>query len=215
MRPPSGGKRVKGDVTTAPKLMAVDDRSGTPDESLMEAYRDGDLPAFDVLVRRHRHRLLNFLVRMTRNVQMAEEVQADAWLKVHRAASRYEPRARFTTYLFTVAYRQCLTVLETKAHRVHAATVDIRVEEMADRDRAGYAPAGNLSPERQLIVDEQMRRLSREVADLPEAHRAAFLLYYVEGMSCEHVGEVLDLTAKEVKGRLAYARRLLRERVVG
>jgi RNA polymerase sigma-70 factor (ECF subfamily) len=189
----------------------MQDHSSRKDEELMMRYRDGDVSAFDVLVRRHRDGLLNFLYRMTGVRQVAEEVQADAWLKIHRAASRYEPRARFSTYLYTVAYRQCLTVLGAKANKVKPAGVD--PERLDSSPLGGGGSPAWSNPERQVLLDDQMKRLNQEVAGLPEAHRAAFLLYYVEGLSCHETAEVLDLTAKEVKGRLAYARRLLRERV--
>ncbi len=205
---------MNGETSEQRRLTVVGDLGQLPDEELMLRYRDGDRPAFDILVRRHRQRLINFLYRMTANLQMAEEVQAETWLKIHRAASRYEPRAKFTTYLFTAAYRQCLTTLGSKANKVRAATVDVQVQDLSNRAAAvGNRPASP-SPERQVILDEQMRRLNQEVTELPEAHRAAFLLYYVEGLSCQRIGDVLGLTSKEVKGRLAYARRLLRERVV-
>jgi len=205
---------VNTETSQRTQLTVVADLADLTDEDLMERYRDGDRPAFDHLVRRHRQRLINFLYRMTSNLQMAEEVQAETWLKIHRAASRYEPRAKFTTYLFTAAYRQCLTALQSKANKVRAATVDVRVQDLPEGSIGAGTRAPSLSPERQVILDEQLRRLDREIGDLPEAHRAAFLLYYVEGLSCQRIGEVLGLTAKEIKGRLAYARRLLRERVV-
>ena len=199
--------------TSQPQLVAMQDHSALEDEELMMRYRDGDVSAFDALVRRHRDGLLNFLYRMTGVRQVAEEVQADAWLKIHRAASRYEVRARFSTYLYTVAYRQCLTVLGAKANKIRSAGVD--PERLDGSPVVGGGSPARFNPERQVIVDEQMKRLQKEVADLPEAHRAAFLLYYVQGLSCQEVADVLNLTAKEVKGRLAYARRLLRERVAG
>ena len=195
-------------------LVAVEDLSDIGDEDLMLRYKDGDVAAFDILVRRHRNGVINFLYRMTNNRDTAEEVCADTWLKIHRAASRYEPRARFTTYLYTVAYRQCLTVLGSKAQRVQAAGVDVDVLDRASVTGSAHTEGGKLSPEKEVIVDQQLRRLNAEVHNLPEAHRAAFLLYYVEGLSCKDIAGVLNLAAKEVKGRLAYARRLLRERVV-
>ncbi len=199
-------------TTSQPHLVPVEDHSRRKDEELMMRYRDGDVTAFDVLVRRHRDGLINFLYRMTGVRAIAEEVQADAWLKIHRAASRYEPRAAFSTYLYTVAYRQCLTVLGAKANKIRSAGVD---PERFDSSPISGGSHARFNPERQAIVDDQMARLDKEVADLPEAHRAAFLLYYVQGLSCQEVADVLNLTAKEVKGRLAYARRLLRERVAG
>lgn len=197
------------------QLVALEDRSSLGDEDLMLRYKDGDLPAFDLLVRRHRNGLINFLFRMTGNRAMAEEVQADTWLKIHRAAARYEPRAKFSTYLYTVGYRQCLTVLGSKANKVGAAGVDVDVLERNPSVADGGGSTVWTNPEKQTMLDRQIERLNKEVADLPEAHRGAFLLYYVEGLSCNEVADVLELTAKEVKGRLAYARRLLRERVAG
>ena len=195
-----------------PDLVPVADHTGVVDEELMLRYKGGDVAAFDSLVRRHRNGLINFLFRMTAVRAIAEEVEADTWLRIHRAASRYEPRAAFSTFLYTVAYRQCLTVLQSRASKIRSANVD---PETFDHSPAmgGGAPAWS-NPERQTMIDEQIRRLDREIADLPEAHRAAFLLYYAQGLSCDEVAGVLDLAAKEVKGRLAYARRLLRERVV-
>lgn len=194
------------------RLTAVRSRTGQSDEELMLRYKDGDVSAFDVLVRKHRNGLYNFLYRMTRNAAMAEEVQADTWLRIHRAASRYEPRAAFSTFLYTVAYRQCLTVLDCKANKVKPAGVD--PERLDSSPITGSGSPAWSNPERQTLLHDQMKKLNQEVAGLPEAHRAAFLLYYVEGLSCQETAEVLDLTAKEVKGRLAYARRLLRERVI-
>lgn len=196
------------------RLVAVDDFADVADEDLMLRYRDGDVGAFDVLVRRHRRGVLNFLFRMTNDRTVAEEVEGDTWLKIHRAAARYEPRARFTTYLYTVAYRQCLTVLGSKAQRVQAAGVDVDVLDRAVVSGSASTDGPAPDPERQVIVDRQLEALDREVRNLPEAHKAAFLLYYVEGLSCKDIAGVLNLTAKEIKGRLAYARRLLRERVV-
>jgi RNA polymerase sigma-70 factor (ECF subfamily) len=196
------------------KLVAVQDYTGIGDEDLMLRYKDGDVGAFDVLVRRHRRGVINFLFRMTNDRATAQEVEGDTWLKIHRAASRYEPRARFTTYLYTVAYRQCLTVLGSKAQRVQAAGVDVDVLDRAVVSGSAKSDGPAPDPERQVIVDRQLQRLNEEVHNLPEAHKAAFLLYYVEGLSCKDIAGVLNLAAKEVKGRLAYARRLLRERVV-
>jgi len=199
-------------VEGSPNLVSIQNHAGVPDEQLMLRYKDGDIAAFDSLVRRHRNGLVNFLTRMTGIRSTAEEVEADTWLRIHRAAARYEPRAAFSTFLYTVAYRQCLTVLQSKANKIKAADVD---PERLDRSPvgAGRAPAWS-NPERTAIIDDQLKKLNQEVAGLPEAHRAAFLLYYVQGLSCREVAGVLNLTPKEVKGRLAYARRLLRERVV-
>lgn len=194
--------------------MALDaDLARLADEELMGRYRDGEAAAFDVLVRRHRDGVLNFLCRMVRDRSVAEEIQAEVFFRVHRSAPRYEPSAKFTTFLYTIAYRQCLSAVQRKEHRVRTRSAAPDDWGRAPADADGGRPAAD--PERRLILEERMERLAAEVDDLPETHRAAFLLYYLEGLSCQEIAGVLSLSGEEVKGRLAYARRLLRERMGG
>ncbi len=200
------------DSAPRPRLMAMDLRlMELSDEDLMVRYRGGEGAAFDVLVRRHRDPVLNFLFRMTRNRPMAEEVEAEVFYRLHRAAPRYEPTARFTTWLYTIAYRQCLSVLQRKENRLKS--VDVPAEDLERVTTRGQGGSNPPDAENRLLMEERMQKLTREVADLPEAHRAAFLLYYQEEMNCIEIAEVLALSPEEVKGRLAYARRLLRERL--
>lgn len=175
------------------------------DEELMCRYRDGEAEAFDVLVLRHRGPLMSFIRRMVRDPARAEELLGDLFLKIHRAAPRYEPTAKLTTYLYTVAYRACLNVLDRERHRVdHPAT--------GDWEAVG-ATGPRHDPERIASTGEALEALERELAGLPDGHRAAFVLYYRQGLSCADVAACLEITTAEAKGRLAYARKLLRQRL--
>ena len=75
------------------------------------------------------------------------------------------------------------------------------------------ALSATAGPERALGVQRAMDRLDRELAELPVEHQATFILYYREGLSCAEAASCLGVPASEVKGRLAYTRRLLRERM--
>jgi RNA polymerase sigma-70 factor (ECF subfamily) len=195
-----------------PRLQVVPENlTRWSDEELMLAYRDGMAPAFDVLVRRYRSPLLSFLVRMTRNVQLAEEAMMEAFLKLHRSAARYEPRAKFRTYLYTIAYRQALTEMGRKGNKLK--TVPDQLDTPSGTVQREFADPQSMRAEQALLLGEQVTRLNKELNDLPEAHRAAFVLYYADGLSCQECADILGLTRAEVKGRLAYARRLLRARL--
>ncbi len=173
----------------------------------MVAYRDGEAAAFDLLVRRHRDRLHGFFLRMRFDRARAEELTADVFLKIHQAAPRYEPIARFTTWAWTVAYRAALNARDRARHQLDAPARD-RVELQGARSQGA-------DPERHAHDRAALAAVDREIAALPDEHRAAFLLYYGEGLDCADTAAALGITPAEAKGRLAYARKLLRQRLSG
>ncbi len=196
--------------TDAPKFDLVADLDALDDEDLMERYRDGQVAAFDVLVMRHRGRIYGFLRRMVRDAQLAEDLLGDVFLKLHRAADRYRREARFTTYLYTIAYRAALNAQSRQRNRR-----DQGVGGLVELDALGPVSQGEMgtSPERALRTQRAIGRLDSELAQLPAEHQAVFVLYYREGFSCAEAAECLGVSAAEIKGRLAYARKLLRGRL--
>lgn len=200
-----------GDRGSSNHLRLVDDLSELADEALMERYRDGEVAAFDVLVRRHRRPVLGFLRRLVPSAHRAEELLGDVFLKLHRAAPRYQPTAKFTTYMYTVAYRAALNARDKARHQLDSGVGgDAELEARTDHQRPGSLPQ---DPERAVQVRQSMAMLDRELAALPEAHRAAFVLYYQHDLSCAEVASCLEISPAEAKGRLAYARKLLRNRL--
>ena len=177
-----------------------------PDEDLMMGHRDGDSECFEILVDRYRGRIFSFLMRMGFRPARAEELAADVFLKVHRAAPRYEPTAKFSTYLYTVARRAGLNAHDRLAARLEVATGGHELDN---------GPARHVDAERQLAAKRSVALLDEELAKLSEGHRAAFTLYYGQGLSCADVAVALEISSAEAKGRLAYARKLLRQRLSG
>ena len=200
-----------GEREPSSHLRLADDLVRLADEALMQRYRDGDVAAFDVLVRRHRRPVLRFLRRLIPNPDRADELLGDVFLKLHRAAPRYQPTARFTTYLYTVAYRAALNARDKARHQLDSGVGgDAELEARTDLRRR--APTGQ-DPERAAQAREALALLDRELDVLPEAHRAAFILYYQHDLTCAEVASCLEISPAEAKGRLAYARRLLRTRL--
>jgi RNA polymerase sigma-70 factor, ECF subfamily len=96
-----GGYGVR--FNTVRRLHSALMEPGRPDEELMLAYGAGDAAAFDALYARHKGAVLRYLRRQTGNTALAEELFQDVWLKLIDARAGYEPRAKFTTWLFTIA----------------------------------------------------------------------------------------------------------------
>src|SRR5215831_15523480 len=159
----------------------------------MLAFQGGDRRAFDTLFARYTPRVLTFLTRMVRDRARAEELTQDVFIRIYNAAARYEPRARFSTYVFGIAHNLALNEL-ARAHRKHEqARADL--SELAAVDPAPGA-------EEKLDADRMRARLERAIADLPERQRAAVLLRSEQGLDYEEIAGALDASVSSVKSLL-------------
>jgi len=93
----------------------------------MLAFKSGDARAFEVLVKRHRAPVFNFILRFTGNRARAEDLLQEAWLKVVRGAGEYEPKARFTTWVYTIARNLCVDSARKESYR-QTESLDAPVE---------------------------------------------------------------------------------------
>lgn len=183
-------------------------RHGDDDRRLMQAFCNGDESAFDALFRRWSGRVLRFVDRMIRDPAVAEELLQETFLRVHRAREKWEPSARFSTWLFTIATNVALNELRRPfRRRVHESTDAER--EGAPRELAAEAPG----------VDEvaHVRRLAgdveRALESLPERQRAALWLTAVEGLSYAEVAASLETSPQSVKALVHRGRSALAERL--
>ncbi|MCS6947970.1 MAG: RNA polymerase sigma factor [Steroidobacteraceae bacterium] len=167
------------------------------DSALFIAYAQGDLQAFERLYRRHRSALYRYLVRQCRDRELANDLFQAVWEKVIAQRQRYEPRAKFQTYLYTVAYNCFVDHCRRSAARPHpTVTADAELDVPA-------RPAD--APERQAEASELRRRIDAAVAALPAEQRDAFLLYEESGLSVEQIGAIMGVGAETAKSRLRYA----------
>src|SRR5687767_7080133 len=141
----------------------------SPDEELMLAYGGGDAGAFDTLYARHRGGLFRFVLRAVKDRGVAEELFQEVWVRVIESRSRYAPKARFTTWLYTIAHN----LLVDHWRRKGLSLVQLEEE-------PGLAASDN--PARQAEARETLARLVRAIEALPAAQRAAFLLHEEAGL---------------------------------
>jgi RNA polymerase sigma-70 factor (ECF subfamily) len=184
-------------------------QDGDEDVRLMLALRAGDSSAFDALFQRWSAPLLRYVDRMVRDSAAAEELVQETFLRLYRARERYEPEARFSTWLYTIATRLALNELRRPRHQSpHKSTDEVE----------GDAPALVLAhpgPRADDVV--HARRVGRQVegalAALPERQRAALWLAAVEGLSYAEIAESLATSEKSVKALVHRARCALVDRL--
>jgi RNA polymerase sigma-70 factor (ECF subfamily) len=167
----------------------------------MLAFRDGDVAAFDTLFDRWAAKLLRYLERMLADGAVAEELVQEAFLRVHRARDRYEPQARFSTWLYRIATNLALNELRRPRRRDPHTSID------ADGGPE-LISAGPPSDER-VHAQRLSEAVDRELAALPERQRAALWLSAVEGLPYAEVARALDVTPQALKSLVHRARTAL------
>ena len=166
------------------------------ESSLVERARGGDTEAFRALVEKYQDRVFALARRMVGDREEAEEVAQDAFLRAWRALPRFRADARFSTWLYRIAYRRgCDAVASLRARRHRERGLEM-AESIADPAPAA-GPSGG----------EELERL---VASLPEAQRAAITLFYYQDRSLGEVARILGLPEGTVKTHLHRARAALR-----
>lgn len=183
------------------------DAAVDPDAMLMLAYARGDLAAFEALYARHRGTLYRFVLRSLREPALADEVFQETWSRVIAARGRYQPQARFSTWLLQIAHH-----LIVDQHRARKPTASA---EEADLVFAHLATPECEQPDHALSQFERRRQLQRAIEQLPDEQRTAILLRLEHELSLEEIAEVTGAGRETVKSRLRYAMDKLRETLAG
>jgi len=182
-----------------------------PDVQLMLAFRGGDPTAFDALFRRWAGPMLRYLERMVRDAASAEDLLQETFLRVFRARDRYQPEARFSTWLYTIATNLALNELRRPRRRApHRSTNEGESDELPLALEGHEPRADDVTDARRASAD-----LERELAALPERQRTALVLSAVEGLSYAEVAVSLETTEKSVKALVHRARATLAAKFKG
>ncbi|HZT78795.1 MAG TPA: sigma-70 family RNA polymerase sigma factor [Gemmataceae bacterium] len=181
-----------------------------PDVRLMLRVRDDEPGAFEEIVEAYQHRLVGVLHHLIGNLQEAEDLAQEVFLRVYRARKKYRARSRFSTWLFTIANNLALNSLR-RQQRKPAVPLNV-----SDSGPLGPRPAEQLvrdrteAPGQRLQQQELAAVIQQALAGLNERQRMAVVLNKFEDMNYAEIAEVMGLTTKAVKSLLSRARCNLR-----
>jgi len=168
------------------------DVSGQVDDAiLVDAARDGDLGAFEAIVRRHQAAIYQVAQRLLGSPADAQDVTQDTFVRAWRGLAGFRRDSAVSTWLYRIVTRRCLDVLATR-----------RPTEELEEHIAMIAGEPIDSIERK----ERLRAVTRAIATLPAEQRVALTLREFEGLSYQEVADILDLSVPAVKGRIHRAR---------
>lgn len=174
------------------------------DATLMQRYRDGELAAFELLYQRHKTALYRYLQRLCRDPDTANDVFQETWSKLIASRARYEVRAQFKTFLYSVARNAALDALR-RTSRLQAHEWQ-EIGELSD----SLPAATHEQPEMQ-VAEQQLRSdFQQTLEQLPAAQREAFLLFEEAGLNLHEIAAITGASMETAKSRLRYAVRKLR-----
>ena len=194
-----------------PAIQPVVAEEPHPDVLLVSRAREGDVAAFETLVKQYDRQVFRIAQHITQNREDAQDVVQDAFLKAYQKLDQFQGNSKFYTWLVRIAVNEALMRLrKRRTGKMVSIDEDIQTEEgSVPRDLAEWRP----NPEQQYNQAELAEILRKTINGLPPGFRVVFVLRDVEGLSTEETAETLGLSVPAVKSRLLRARLQLRERL--
>lgn len=183
------------------------DDSNEEDFALMSRIARGDEKAFTRIVEKYQQAVLGTVAKMTKQSPDTEDIAQQVFIRLWKSAGRYQPDAKFTTFLFTITRNLVFNETRRKSRRKEHSFDE--QEQDWHRSLADQTPGAR--PDESLGQNELRRVVDQAIADLPETQRLAVILRRYEEMPYDEMARVLDLTVPAVKSQLFRARATLRE----
>jgi RNA polymerase sigma-70 factor (ECF subfamily) len=166
----------------------------TSDEQLISLIADGDKRAMQVLYARHNVRVYRFILRLTGNPSLAEDLVSDVFLDVWRQADGFEAKSQVSTWLLAIARYKALSALRRRTDEPLDDHMAASIEDSADDPETAVG-----TKDRNTIVQKCLTKLS-------PAHREVIDLVYYHEKSVDEVAQIVGVPPATVKTRMFYAR---------
>jgi RNA polymerase sigma-70 factor (ECF subfamily) len=172
----------------------------------------GDQQSFELLLQRYRTPLVNFLYRMVRSREQAEDLAQEVFLRVYRAREDYEPSAKFTTWLFRIATNLALNSVRDHRYQKLEISMDAPIVADAESGEERMMEVADEHPDiEQHLVEEARKKMIRHAIEkLPEKQRAAVLLHKYQELDYGEISKILQCSESALKSLLFRAYETLR-----
>ncbi|MEE9159270.1 MAG: RNA polymerase sigma factor RpoE [Gammaproteobacteria bacterium] len=180
------------------------------DQQLIRRVQQGDKKAFDLLVLKYQHRIINLVSRFVRDPNDALDVAQEAFLKAYRALPSFRGDSAFYTWMYRIAINTAKNYLVVQSRR----PVE-REQDLAESEQIALESALNdiATPEHMLLTDEIGATILKAIEDLPEDLSTAITLREVEGLSYEEIATVMACPIGTVRSRIFRAREAIDKRL--
>jgi RNA polymerase sigma-70 factor (ECF subfamily) len=177
------------------------------DALLVQRAQQGDLVAFDELVRRYQERIYSTVYHMTASHEDAADLAQETFIKAFQALKTYKGDASFYTWIYRIAVNKTINFLKTRRNKTHLSLNDLDFN--AENDPGLVALVSDKTPRRELGLTELQEKLNEAMMKLSSVHRLAVTLHDVQGLPHEEIARIMDCNVGTVRSRLFYARQQL------
>ena len=179
----------------------------THDATLVRRAQDGDVSAYDELVRRYQERIYATVYHMTSNHEDANDLTQETFIKGYQALRSFKGDSSFYTWVYRIAVNKTINFLKQRKNRTHLSLNDLDFN--AENDPDLVALVSDRTPRRDIALSELQQKLNKAMLKLSEPHRLVVTLHDVQGLSHEEIGNIMDCNIGTVRSRLFYARQQL------
>jgi RNA polymerase sigma-70 factor (ECF subfamily) len=180
------------------------------DTELILKFKEGDKSAFRELVEKYQDSVINTCYRFLRNKEEAEEIAQEVFLKVYLSANSYQPKAKFSTWLFKIVVNLCLNKLRDKKKYVSLKIGSPYHKNQMEDDIPALAEH---QPDKSFEHKELKRIIKDAIDSLPENQRVAIILNKYEGFSYQEMAKILDCSVSSIESRLFRAKENLKKKL--
>jgi RNA polymerase sigma-70 factor (ECF subfamily) len=173
------------------------------DAELVKRVQAGDKAAFDILVQKYQHKVVNLISRFVSDQAECYDIAQDSFIKAYRAIGNFRGDSQFYTWLYRIAANTAKNHLASRARKSPNYTVDVEDAEHFEGE-AGLKEY--TTPENLLLSQEIEETVFKAIDDLPDDLKSAITLRELEGLSYEEIAEVMDCPIGTVRSRIFRAR---------
>ncbi|MCJ7783679.1 MAG: sigma-70 family RNA polymerase sigma factor [Desulfobacterales bacterium] len=182
-----------------------------PSEDLMARIAKGDADAYEILVDRHQASVLNLIYRFIGDRTQAKDLAQEVFIRIWQSAKSYEPKAKFTTWIYRIATNVCFNELKSSRRKkwfsFHQSDEDSR--NTIEETLSDSAP----SAEDLLLEKERSRQISDALQSLPDNQRMALVLKKYDDLSYAEIAQIIGCSVSAVESLLVRAKRTLQEKL--
>ena len=180
------------------------------DKKLVKRVQKGDKGAFDLLVLKYQHKIVNLVMRYVRDPEVALDITQEAFIKAYRALPRFRGDSAFYTWMYRIAVNTAKNHLAAQRRRPMDVELDMQDPEQYDL----HAKLKETdTPEGVTLSNELKETVERAIAALPEDLRTAIVLRELEGMSYEEIAQTMECPVGTVRSRIFRARDAIGKKV--
>ena len=183
------------------------------DEELMMECRKGDMSAFELLVRRYQDALVNYIHYTINDYHRAEDLAQETFLRVFKSASRYEPKASFKSWLYTIATNLSKNEIRNRVRR-NTYFLEDMVEENEDVYHSEFMIDTRYQPDVLYEKKERQQLIKKALKQLPENQRLALTLVTYQELSYEEISDILNCSIGAVKSLIHRARQNMKKLLI-